>query len=46
MREILLNGYIDDEVWFGDEITPDALHSLLYAEEKDHTWRRNAVIAN
>ena len=37
MREILLNGYIDDEVWFGDEITPDALHSLLYAEEKDHT---------
>ncbi len=37
MREITLNGYIDDEVWFGDEITPDALHSLLYAEEKDHT---------
>ena len=37
MREIILNGYIDDEVWFGDEITPDALHSLLYAEDKDHT---------
>ena len=37
MREIMLNGYIDDEVWFGDEITPDALHSLLYAEDKDHT---------
>ena len=36
MREIQLNGYIDDEVWFGDEITPDALHDLLYAEEKDH----------
>ena len=35
MREILLNGYIDDEVWFGDEITPDALHDLLYAERKD-----------
>ena len=35
MREILLNGYIDDDVWFGDEITPDALHSLLYADGKD-----------
>ena len=35
MREIMLNGYIDDEVWFGDEITPEALHSLLYAEGKD-----------
>lgn len=33
----MLNGYIDDEVWFGDEITPDALHNLLYDEEKDHT---------
>ena len=32
-----LNGYIDDEVWFGDEITPDALHDLLYAEGRDHT---------
>ena len=37
MREIQLNGYIDDEVWFGDEITPDALHDLLYAEDKDHS---------
>ena len=33
----MLNGYIDDEVWFGDEITPDALHGLLYAEGKDHS---------
>ena len=32
MREIHLNGYIDDEEWFGDEITPDALHALLYRE--------------
>ena len=30
MREINLNGYIDDEVWFGDEITPDSLHETLY----------------
>ena len=37
MREIMLNGYIDDEVWFGDEITPEALHALLYAEGKDPT---------
>ena len=30
MREINLNGYIDDEVWFGDEITPESLHDMLY----------------
>ncbi|MEG1195125.1 MAG: Clp protease ClpP [Clostridia bacterium] len=30
MREINLNGYIDDEVWFGDEITPETLHDSLY----------------
>ena len=30
MRELSLNGYIDDESWFGDEITPEALHDLLY----------------
>ena len=26
MRELSLNGYIDEESWFGDEITPDSLH--------------------
>ena len=30
MREILLNGYIDEDVWFGDEITPGILHDELY----------------
>lgn len=30
LREIALNGYIDEAVWFGDEITPDALHDMLY----------------
>ena len=30
LREISLNGYIDDEVWFGDEITPETLHESLY----------------
>ena len=25
MRELSLNGYIDDEVWFGDEMTPGSL---------------------
>jgi len=30
VREINLNGYIDEEVWFGDEITPEALHEVLY----------------
>ena len=33
MREFNLNGYIDDERWFGDEITPDSLHSQLYGED-------------
>lgn len=34
MRTINLNGYIDDEVWFGDEITPESLHEALYGKEK------------
>lgn len=35
MRELNLNGYIDDESWFGDEITPDDLHAQLYGEENN-----------
>ena len=35
MREIHLNGYIDDEEWFGDEITPDSLHALLYPPDAE-----------
>ena len=35
MRELDLNGYIDDEVWFGDEITPDSLHDMLYTPGTD-----------
>jgi len=30
LRELTLNGYIDDEVWCGDEITPEILHESLY----------------
>ena len=37
MREINLNGYIDDEVWFGDEITPENLHDILYEPEADQS---------
>lgn len=37
MRELSLNGYIDDEMWLGDEITPDGLHSLLYGEDNAAT---------
>lgn len=33
MRELSLNGYIDDESWFGDEITPESLHDLLYGTD-------------
>ena len=36
MREIVLNGYIDEEVWYGDEITPDILHDRLFAEGENH----------
>lgn len=35
MREIALNGYIDSDVWWGDEITPDMLHELLYGPDND-----------
>ena len=28
-----MNGYIDDEVWFGDEITPGILHDELYSDD-------------
>ncbi len=37
MRELTLNGYIDDEVWFGDEITPDSLHESLYGANNEHS---------
>jgi ATP-dependent protease ClpP protease subunit len=30
LREIKINGYIDEYVWWGDEITPDMLHESLY----------------
>ena len=30
LREIHLNGYIDDAEWFGDEITPESLLEMLY----------------
>ena len=35
MREIRLNGYIDEEVWFGDEFTPDTVRDALYGEKGD-----------
>ncbi|MDO4548826.1 MAG: Clp protease ClpP [Clostridia bacterium] len=37
MREINLNGYIDDDIWFGDEITPESLHEALYGEDGGNT---------
>jgi len=36
LRVINLNGYIDEEVWYGDEITPGILHEQLFAEGEDH----------
>lgn len=37
MREIQLNGYIDDDLEWGDEITPDALHETLYGSDGTQT---------
>lgn len=37
MRELTLNGYIDDDMWFGDEITPETLHESLYGAKNEHT---------
>ena len=36
MREITLNGYIDEGVFWGDEITPEALHEALYGENNQY----------
>lgn len=35
MRMINLNGYIDEEIWYGDEITPPMLHDALYGENEE-----------
>ena len=35
MRTLNLNGYIDEEVWYGDEITPAMLHDALYGENDE-----------
>lgn len=36
MREITLNGYIDESVFWGDEITPEGLHEALYGENNQY----------
>ena len=41
MRTINLNGYIDEDVWYGDEITPAMLHDALYGEHGRHA--RSAI---
>lgn len=37
MRELTLNGYIDDDMWFGDEITPETLHESLYGTNNEYS---------
>lgn len=37
MRTLIFNGYIDSFSWFGDEITPEALHTMLYGDAGDLT---------
>lgn len=33
IRQINFNGYIDDEIWYGDEVTPEQLRGQLYGED-------------
>lgn len=35
MREVQLNGFIEEEAWGDDDISPDTLHDALYAEGAD-----------
>lgn len=42
MREIKMNGYIDEEAVFGDEITPDGMRGLLFAAGED--WNEDVHI--
>ena len=42
MTTIELNGYIDDESWWGDEITPDSLNAQLTANPGDILIRLNS----
>lgn len=35
MKTIMFNGYIDTEVWFGDEVTPQMLHDQLYEGDQN-----------
>ena len=37
MRELNLNGYIDSEIWWGDEITPESLHEMLYGPNNEYS---------
>jgi ATP-dependent Clp protease protease subunit len=37
LRELTLNGYIDDDMWFGDEITPETLHESLYGTNNEYS---------
>ena len=37
MRKIKMAGYIDDDMWYGDEITPENVHGMLYGEKDDLT---------
>lgn len=37
MRELKWSGYIDDEIWFGDEMTPDTVNEALRGENGDLT---------
>ena len=36
MRTINLNGYIDEEVFYGDEITPAMLHDALVQRRRSN----------
>lgn len=44
MRDITLNGYIDEDAFFGDEFTPAMVHEALYADMGDEPDDVNIIL--
>ena len=44
--ELIFNGPISEDTWFGDEITPQSFRDELYAEEGDITLWLNSPGGN
>ena len=44
MKDITLNGYIDEETIFGDEFTPAMVHDALYTDEGEEADDVNIIL--